>query len=144
MRINNARERGNSVIEATLMVPWLLFLFIGIFDFGFFAYSAIATENAARVAALHISSDISIAGDVTISNQMARADVCKEMASLPNVGAGCPAGVVQVVVQPQPNNGPDGQPAAQVSVTYTTDQLIPIPGLLMGKMTLTRTVEVRI
>jgi hypothetical protein len=37
----------------------------------------------------------------------------------------------------------DGDPAGQVSVTYTTIPLIPIPGVLTGQMTITRVVQMR-
>jgi hypothetical protein len=42
------------------------------------------------------------------------------------------------------SSGPDGSQAAQVSVTYTTPQMIPIPGLLAKQFTITRTVTMRI
>jgi hypothetical protein len=48
-------ERGQAMVEVTLMFPWIFFLFIGILDFGFYAYSAICTENAARVVAMQIA-----------------------------------------------------------------------------------------
>src|SRR5690242_15443484 len=46
------RSSGQAVVEVALMLPWILFLFVGIFDFGFYAYSAIATQNAARAVAI--------------------------------------------------------------------------------------------
>ncbi|HEY3376701.1 MAG TPA: TadE family protein, partial [Armatimonadota bacterium] len=45
-------RRGQAMVEVTLMAPWIVFLFIGIFDFGFYAYAAICTQNAARAVAL--------------------------------------------------------------------------------------------
>jgi hypothetical protein len=39
--------------------------------------------------------------------------------------------------------GVDGNPASNVSVAYTTNQLIPVPGLT-GKTTVTRIVQMRI
>ena len=50
-----SRRSGNSIIEVTFMMPWLLFLFVGVFDFGFYSYALIATQNAARAAAVHNS-----------------------------------------------------------------------------------------
>src|SRR5260370_11674074 len=44
-------QRGNAIIEASLLAPWMLFLFVGVLDLGFYTHAAIATENAARVAA---------------------------------------------------------------------------------------------
>src|SRR3984957_15436190 len=46
------REAGSSIVEVALLAPWIFFLFVGIFDFGFYAYAAICTQNAARVVAL--------------------------------------------------------------------------------------------
>ena len=40
------------MIEVTLMAPWIFFLFVGVLDFGFYAYAFISTENAARAAVL--------------------------------------------------------------------------------------------
>jgi hypothetical protein len=37
--------------------------------------------------------------------------------------------------------GADGLPAAQVTLTYKPTQVIPLPGLLNGSLTITRTVE---
>ncbi len=42
------RRSGNSIIELTFMMPWLVFLFVGVFDFGFYAYALIAVQNAAQ------------------------------------------------------------------------------------------------
>ena len=42
-------ESGNSVVEVALMAPWIFFLFVGVFDFGFYAYAGICMENAARI-----------------------------------------------------------------------------------------------
>ena len=37
--------------------------------------------------------------------------------------------------------GADGLPAAQVSITYKPTQVISLPGLINGNLTITRTVE---
>jgi hypothetical protein len=34
------------------MSPWILFMFIGVFDLGFYCYALITTQNAARVGAM--------------------------------------------------------------------------------------------
>ncbi len=140
------KQRGSSIIEVALMAPWIFFLFVGVFDFGFYAYAAICTQNAARAAAL--------AGAVSPPGTMAsQATVCpivlNEMNSLPNTRtiAGCTGTLSQtqpVVVTITQPNGPDGDPASQVSVQYLTVPLIPIPGVLFGQISLTRTVTVRL
>ena len=70
------RQRGSALVEISLLAPWILFLFVGMFDMGMYTYSMIGVENAVRVAA--------------------------------------------------------------------GNQLIPIPGLLMGKLNITRTLQVRV
>jgi hypothetical protein len=40
--------------------------------------------------------------------------------------------------------GPDGKPASSASVTYQSIPMIPIPGLLDSRLTLTRTVEMKV
>ena len=64
------------------MAPWIFLLFIAIFDFGFYAYGAISTANAVRVAAMYTSSNPSAAGDV--GNAFTR--VAQELQAMPNVG----------------------------------------------------------
>jgi hypothetical protein len=40
--------------------------------------------------------------------------------------------------------GPDGSPATTVAVTYQSANLIPIPGLMMGRLNVTRSVQMRV
>jgi len=40
------------MVEFAMFLPWYLLLFIGAFDWGFFAHGLISTESAARVGAL--------------------------------------------------------------------------------------------
>ncbi len=142
-------RRGNAALEVALLSPWIFFLFVGIFDFGFYAYAAISTANAARVAVLYTSSGADEANDSLGACQHA----LEEMRQLPNVKAGvncpaictpgsaCTAGPVTFTAVAM-ETGADGSPASQVTVQYQTVQLIPIPGLL-GKMTLKRVVQMR-
>jgi Flp pilus assembly protein TadG len=140
--------RGHAVIEVSLMAPWIFFLFVGTLDFGFYAYAAISTENAARVAVSQTAQD---------TNTAARADVActyaiGELRSMPNMQGvnGCvanPGSITSaqpVAVAATQINGVDGALASQVSVTYQTIQMIPIPGLVAGRYTLTRTAEMRL
>src|SRR5262249_14921791 len=46
-------SNGHAAVEIALMMPLIFFLFMAILDFGFYAYTAISVENAARVAALY-------------------------------------------------------------------------------------------
>lgn len=135
-------QRGNAVVETALMAPFLILLFLGVFDFGFYAYAAISTQQAARVAALYTSSTLSNAGD----SSGACTYVLEALRDLPNMGGAvtsCGAGQPVQVSAASVASGPDGAPASQVTVTYQTVPLIPIPGL-MGQMTITRTAEMRV
>jgi Flp pilus assembly protein TadG len=139
MRRSN-RDRGHSVVEAALIAPWFFLLFAGVLDYGFYAYALISTENAARVAAFHAASSQEFAADHAAACALA----LKELRALPNVGDNVNAcGELPVVVTAQSVTGPDGAPAARVSVTYESLQLFPIPGL-RGKLTVTRISEARV
>jgi Flp pilus assembly protein TadG len=145
-------QRGNSIIEFSLMTPWLIFLFIGAMDWGFYAYSLIATEAAARVGALYTSTSNSTVSDTTSVCQYA----LDQLRRMPNVGTGMTScasgssvsGSSPVGVSASSVTGPDGNSAAQVSVTYLTPVFIPqILGNggsgLPSQVTITRTIQMR-
>jgi len=134
-------ERGTSVIELSLLFPWIFFLFIGAFDMGFYTYTLVAVENAARVAAEYTSQNASVSAD----SSGACTKVLAELAMVPNVGSSlstCSA--APVIVSASSITGTDGNPATKVSVTYRGNSLVPIPGLLMGTLNVTRIVEMRV
>lgn len=141
-------QRGNAVMEVALLAPWIFFLFAGVFDFGFYSYALIATQNAARGAVLYTSSQPDSAED----DETACILALGELSALPNtrsLAPPCPTAASSisdsfpVAVDAERITGPDGEPSSRVSVTYRTIPLIPIPGLT-GRMTFTRTVEMRI
>ncbi len=137
------RSAGHAAVEIALMAPWIFFLFIGVLDFGFFAYAAIATQNAARAAAMYTSGGQSVAADVTGACPY----VLEELYWLPNVrGNVTSCTAVPVTVTAQQVASPDGAAigASSLTVAYQTIPLIPIPGLLAGQFTFTRTVVMRI
>ena len=144
----NRGRRGNNIIEFSLMVPWYIFLFVGAYDFGFYSYSLIATQTAAQVAGTYCSTDGTKATDAT---NACTGYVIPQLKYLPNIGAAvttCAASPLTVTATLL-NSGttpasPDGQPATLVSVAYVTPQLIPIPGLLPGQITITKTVTMRL
>jgi len=161
-------ESGNSIVEMALLAPWVFFLFVGIFDLGFYAYGIICTQNAARAAAIQTASSVGVQ-----SPDIACAAAWSELQGLPNV-----AGITQdctklpvIVTQKtlcdstkvQPTTlsslcvsgsqcadcsstaDPNGHSASsQVSVQYQSIPLVPIPGLLTGRLTITRIMEMRI
>jgi Flp pilus assembly protein TadG len=129
------------MLEAALLMPWILFLFVGAFDLGFYNYALITTENAARVAAWYTSQGPTSSTDAATACTYALA----ELSTMPNVGTGvttCAAS--PVVVTATQVTGADGLLASQVTVAYTSPQLVPIPGALPGQYTFSRTVQMRL
>ena len=156
----HGRECGSSVVEVALLAPWIFFLFVGIFDFGFSAYAAICTQNAARAAASRTAVD-----EFSQSSALACTAALGEMNEVPNMigvnscGA-LPLKVTQSTLCSQGTVKPSGitcnapgcadcasdntAASSQVTVTYQSIPLVPIPGILMGRMNLTRIAEMRI
>lgn len=123
-----------------MCMPWLVFLFIGAFDWGFYAHALISTESAARVAALYTSGS-----STTAANQTnACAYALEELRIISNVASVTTCNALPVIVTAVAKNGTDGQPASEVSVTYQTQTLIPIPGLLTKQATFYRVVQMRL
>ena len=129
------------------MVPWFLFLFVGAFDFGFFSYSLVATQSAARMAALYASTSSTTAANPSRACFFA----LEELRDMPNVTSSlstCTSGAVTnaapVGISTQSVTGADGAAAAQVTVSYLTIPLIPIPGLLTARTTIVRMVQMRV
>lgn len=133
-------KRGHAVVEVVLMAPWIFFLFAGALDMGFYEHALIATQNAARVAAEFTSGASNTAANSTAACQYA----LDELKTMPNVRSLSSCGASPLVVTASKVTGIDGFKASSVSVTYTSDRLIPIPGLLMGQLTVTRTVQMRL
>jgi Flp pilus assembly protein TadG len=133
------RKRGGAMMEMALLMPWVFFLFIGAFDWGFYAYSLISLQAAVRTAVLYTSSKDGTKAD----SAGACALVVKELQYLPNVGSGNTCGTNPTVTATGVT-GPDSLPASQVSVKYQSVSLIPIPGLLAKQFTITRTGKMRI
>ena len=152
------RCKGGAIVETALMMPWLFFLFIGVLDAGFYTYAAICTQNAARAAAMKTSGDTS-----AITNAIACTAALGEMTRLPNARnlltcATSPSAVSdsQPVAVSVRSLNRTTSPAcadcaqdvsaisAQVTVTYRSIPMIPIPGIMMGRMDLTRIAEARV
>lgn len=133
------RSRGSAILELTLMMPWIVFLFVGALDWGFYAYELITLETAARSAAVYESA----LGSANVTTASACTIVLNEMSTLINMGSVTGCGSSPLVVSATTGIGPDNANAVLVSVTYTTPQMIPIPGILAGKFTITRTVQFR-
>jgi hypothetical protein len=131
-----------------LMLPWYIFLFVGTFDWGYYAHALISTESAARVAAQYTSTSASTAAD----SAGACAYALDELRIVPNIGSGLatcaasPVVVTATLLKTGQGTTADNNysSASQVGVTYTTMQLIPIPGLLSSGFTFYRVVQMRL
>jgi hypothetical protein len=120
-----------------MLAPWYIFLFVGVFDWGFFAHGLLSTENAARVGAVYYALS---GGDSTW--------VCNyalwELRTAVNIsGALTTCNSLPVIVTTSAITGPDGASAYQVAVEYQTQNLIPIPFLLNSQYTFYRVVKMR-
>lgn len=109
---------------------------------GFICYAVIATEDAARVAALYTSSASASAAD----KSGACGYVKIELAKMPNSSqfpSTCNA--APLVVTATSVTGPDGQPTSTVTVAYRTIQLPATPiSAFTNLLTITRTVQMRV
>ncbi len=129
------------MIEVSMMLPLVAFLFMGAFDMGYYAYALISVQDAARVAALYTSTSSTTAADAS----GACTYVINELKSLPNVGttvttcSGTP-----LTVTAQAVSGAGTTSASLVSVTYQSSLLFPIPGLVADQFTWTRSVKMSI
>jgi len=144
--------KGHSALEFAFFLPYLLFLFIGAFDWGFYSWGLLSTENAARVAALYTSSSSATAADSAGACNVATAELSEapNIAAHPAVfsnpatgGATC-TGAPLTVTAASLTSGADGEAASQVTVTYQTPVLIAIPGLLPAQMSITRVVQMKV
>jgi len=145
-------EFGGSIVELALLAPWIVFLFIGVLDLGFYLYAATCTQNAARIAAIQTASN------PTLPAPQLQALACNaamlEMVRVPNTRdiTGCGAAPLKVTQQtldrsttpPCSDCGIDTTGVSSlVTVTYQSGLFVPIPGLLTNQLNLTRTSETR-
>jgi Flp pilus assembly protein TadG len=134
------RTRGHAVLEAALLLPCLVFLFIGAFDMGFYSYALIGVENASRVAVEYTATSSYTASDSGTACTLA----LNELSTVTNLNGVSSCGALPLKVDATAVTGVDGSPASQVSVQYQSDRLIPIPGLLTGRLTITRVAQMRL
>jgi Flp pilus assembly protein TadG len=135
--------RGNAMMELVLIAPWIFLLFIGALDWGFYASALVSLQAAARSAALYTSGGTAVAADQTNACII----VLKEIRKLPNIGTSvttCDSNPIVTATSLTGGASPDGSLATQVSITYQSISLIPIPGLLAKQFTVTRTVKMRV
>jgi len=134
------RCKGGSALEMALLLPWYAFLFVGVFDWGFYSHALISTQAAARSAALYTSTSSTTAADQATACIYAR----NELKVSNNVSATTACTSTPLIVTASAVTGADGQPASQVTVTYQTLSLIPIPGLLEKQFWISYTAQFRL
>jgi hypothetical protein len=124
------------------MFPWLVFLFIGALDAGFYMYALLGAQSAARIAVLYTSSSSATAADSAGACTL----VLKELSGMPNIGSGVTScGSLPVIVTATgPSTDQFGNTYSTVSVKYQTLTLMPIPGILASNFTLTRVAQMQI
>jgi Flp pilus assembly protein TadG len=158
-------ESGSAMVELALMAPWIFFLFVVVFDFGFYVYAAICVQNAARAAAVRTAAD-----EFSQSSGLACIAALSEMNRIPNVAGLGSCGATPLTVTQKTLCGSNTNTtrvtacagttptsptcadcvadntaaSSQVTVTYRSIPLVPIPGVLTGRMNLTRIAEMRI
>jgi Flp pilus assembly protein TadG len=133
---------GSAMIEFCLLMPWYIFLFAGTFDFGFYSYALIATNTAARVTADYCSANNGTCPSIASA---CTNYVLTQLFYMPNIGSTvttCSASPITLSISyPSAASCPDTNACAAVTVAYTTPQLVPIPGLFPGQITITKTVQ---
>jgi Flp pilus assembly protein TadG len=134
------RRRGHAVIEAGLLLPILVFLFIGAFDVGFYSYALIGVEDASRVAVEYTATSSYTSSDSGTACTLA----LNELSTVTNLRGVSSCSALPLKVSATAVTGVDGSPASQVSVQYQSNWLIPIPGLLSSRMTITRVAQMRL
>lgn len=147
------------MVEAALMMPWIAFLFVGVLDFGFYAYAAICTQNAARAVAMSqatggLADVCTVArGEMQDLSNMNGVTTCATYPATAAPLSVCVATITSTGAVPSNCSAATScadcaldatATSIQATVEYQTPPLVPIPGVLMGQMTLTRTAEVRL
>ncbi len=132
-------RRGHAAVEVSLLAPWILLLFAGLFDFGVYATSLITVENATRAACLHTSQSTDAAADNLLACEVVLAHA-KALSNAKNLTS---CGALPLTVTATTFNDSENFPVSRVSVTYQTPQLFALP-YMTGRLTVTRLAEMRV
>jgi Flp pilus assembly protein TadG len=138
------RERGQSLIEFSLIFPLLFLLIVNVVNFGSFMYDWITVASAARAGAQYmITGGASVFGPDTPIGTQVRTLITNDISSLPNksslVVAVCTnnsgvalTGTTLCTSTDPETSSPIPYTIAQIDVTYTYTPMIPLwkfPGL---------------
>lgn len=135
------KRRGHSVLELSMLMPWYVFLFVGAYDWGYYARALISTEAAVRAAVLYTSQDATKANDQATACIYALNEL-KITSNVP-ANSNCNADPI-IVTANMVNSGADGKPASLVTVKYHTVGTIPIPFLLDKQFWIVQTIQMRL
>jgi Flp pilus assembly protein TadG len=142
-----ARQRGHAAIEVGLMLPWLIFTFVGAFDVGQAGYALISVQNAARTAASYGAQSSTVAQSANFTGGAIPCQYALDaLRYAPRVGTGTTTcGGESLVRLSASYNSPGsyGLPSAKVTVTYTLN-MIRLPGILPSSVNISRSVELPI
>jgi Flp pilus assembly protein TadG len=156
------KSRGGAIVEAALMMPLLAFLFVGVLDFGYYSYAAICTQNAARAAAMSqamggaIDACTAARGELQEVAGMNGVTGCLTYPAAPSNSqplSVCTATISSTGATPSTCSSEtacadcalnSSAASIQATVEFQTIPMIPISGILMGRMNLTRTAQVRL
>ena len=135
------RRRGGSALEMALLMPWYVFLFVGVFDWGYYSHALISTTAAVRSAIQYTSKSAATATDQATACIYARDEL--KVSSNVSGTTTCNSAPLVVTTSLVPS-GADGNPAASVTVSYQTVPLIPIPLLLNKQFWIVQTLQMRL
>jgi Flp pilus assembly protein TadG len=135
-------RRGMAAVEVGLMLPWMVFSFIAVLDFGFTSYSMIATQNAARVGAMWGAASSTNAQSGGTFTTKACTYALDELEYAPGMnGVSTCGGTSPVsVTATYSASGAAAMPTVTVSVTYTVT-LLAIPAMMPSSLAITRSVQ---
>lgn len=141
-RITASQNRGQSLVEFALILPVLVLLLMGVFDFGRAIYAFNAVSNAAREGARTAIVDQSSASGVPVAateaaNQATAlgldpSDTAEVEVQylMPDLGSSCPSRGIGCV--------------AQVRVQYQFVAITPVIGNIIGPITVSSTTQIPI
>lgn len=139
---SSGTERGTSVVEVALFLPWIVICFLAVLDFGYCAYGLIATQDAARIGAEWGAATSSNASSSNLSSQACHY-ATQALEYAPGVGTSvttCGGTSPISVTATYHASGSDGLPTVTVSVSYTVS-LLYLVGTFPSSFTITRAVE---
>lgn len=146
--IRRQQQRGSSIVEFALAVPFLTICLLYGADCGFVLYALICTEDAARSAASRNAGGVESATDTSEACATAQAT----LKGLPGIAESGVCNATPLVVTSSYCSGSsacgtsaqtvDGEPAVYVKVSYSFPPVFDLP--LMKNMTVTRAAEMKV